>query len=83
MVVVVESEVVVTRSVLVVDESTVVVDVLDVVEELADVVVGIAASGRTPYVWGALQAARERGATTGLVTFNPRQDTADVLPKPY
>lgn len=36
-----------------------------------DVVVGIAASGRTPFVWGALQAARQRGATTFLVSFNP------------
>ena len=36
-----------------------------------DVVVGIAASGRTPFVWGALHAAREAGATTILVCFNP------------
>ncbi|MHC6221150.1 N-acetylmuramic acid 6-phosphate etherase [Arthrobacter sp. MMS24-S77] len=32
-----------------------------------DVVVGIAASGRTPYVGGALTAGRERGATTALI----------------
>jgi N-acetylmuramic acid 6-phosphate etherase len=37
-----------------------------------DVVVGLAASGRTPYVVGALRAAREHGATTVLVTANPR-----------
>jgi N-acetylmuramic acid 6-phosphate etherase len=36
-----------------------------------DVVVGIAASGRTPFVWGALNAARAAGATTGLISFNP------------
>ena len=36
-----------------------------------DVVVGISASGRTPFVWGALDAARERGAKTILVCFNP------------
>jgi N-acetylmuramic acid 6-phosphate etherase len=36
-----------------------------------DVVVGIAASGRTPFVWGALHAARDLGATTILVCFNP------------
>jgi N-acetylmuramic acid 6-phosphate etherase len=36
-----------------------------------DMVVGIAASGRTPFVWGALQAARHRGARTALVCFNP------------
>ena len=36
-----------------------------------DVVLGIAASGRTPYVWGALAAAREAGAGTALLCFNP------------
>ena len=36
-----------------------------------DVVIGIAASGRTPFVWGALHAARELGAKTILVCFNP------------
>src|SRR5262245_11251061 len=37
-----------------------------------DVVVGIAASGVTPFVGGALGAARRRGARTILVTCNPR-----------
>jgi N-acetylmuramic acid 6-phosphate etherase len=36
-----------------------------------DVLVGIAASGRTPFVWGALTEARKRGATTILLCFNP------------
>lgn len=36
-----------------------------------DVVVGVAASGRTPYVWGGLAAAREAGARTALLCFNP------------
>jgi N-acetylmuramic acid 6-phosphate etherase len=36
-----------------------------------DVVVGIAASGRTPFVWGALKEARRRGAFTVLLCFNP------------
>lgn len=36
-----------------------------------DVVVGIAASGRTPFVWGALHQARKAGAKTILVCFNP------------
>ena len=36
-----------------------------------DLVLGIAASGRTPFVWGALHAARELGATTMLLCFNP------------
>lgn len=36
-----------------------------------DVVLGIAASGRTPFVWGALQVARQRGAAIVLLCFNP------------
>ena len=36
-----------------------------------DVVVGIAASGRTPYVLGAMTCAREMGATVVSVTSNP------------
>lgn len=37
----------------------------------ADVVVGLAASGRTPYVAGALREANERGAATVAVVCNP------------
>ena len=37
-----------------------------------DIVVGIAASGTTPYVLGALQYARKRGATTVVITSNRR-----------
>jgi N-acetylmuramic acid 6-phosphate etherase len=36
-----------------------------------DVVVGITASGRTPFVWGALDEAERRGAKTVLLCFNP------------
>jgi N-acetylmuramic acid 6-phosphate etherase len=36
-----------------------------------DVLVGIAASGRTPFVWGALDQARRAGARTVLICFNP------------
>ena len=36
-----------------------------------DVVLGIAASGRTPYVVGALRRARERGAWTAALVANP------------
>ncbi len=36
-----------------------------------DVVVGIAASGRTPFVWAALWEARRVGAATALLCFNP------------
>jgi N-acetylmuramic acid 6-phosphate etherase len=35
-----------------------------------DVVCGIAASGRTPFVWGALTEARSRNAATVLITCN-------------
>jgi len=52
-----------------------------------DVVIGIAASGRTPFVWGALAAAKKGGAITALVTFNPamnalRQRVADRVIAP-
>jgi N-acetylmuramic acid 6-phosphate etherase len=36
-----------------------------------EVVIGIAASGRTPFVWGALEEASQRRAKTVLLTFNP------------
>jgi N-acetylmuramic acid 6-phosphate etherase len=36
-----------------------------------DIVIGIAASGRTPFVWGALWQARRRAAKTILLCFNP------------
>ena len=36
-----------------------------------DVVIGIASSGTTPYVIGALQACRKRGITTGCIVCNP------------
>jgi N-acetylmuramic acid 6-phosphate etherase len=52
-----------------------------------DTVVGIATSGRTPFVWGALDEAKQRGATTVLVTFNPnlkvsRAHRPDILIAP-
>jgi N-acetylmuramic acid 6-phosphate etherase len=52
------------------DDATTARDDLDHVEA-GDVVVGLAASGRTPYVRGALELARERGAATVLVSANP------------
>ena len=39
--------------------------------EVGDFVLGLTASGRTPYVLGALAAARRMGARTGLVSGNP------------
>ncbi|MFN7139512.1 MAG: N-acetylmuramic acid 6-phosphate etherase, partial [Limisphaerales bacterium] len=52
-----------------------------------DVLVGIAASGRTPYVWGALMEARKRKAATMLICFNPHlkvasKDKPDILIAP-
>ncbi|MFV0251825.1 MAG: N-acetylmuramic acid 6-phosphate etherase [Beutenbergiaceae bacterium] len=41
-----------------------------------DLVVGIAASGRTPYARGALEAARKLGASTGLISTNPQAELA-------
>jgi N-acetylmuramic acid 6-phosphate etherase len=41
-----------------------------------DVVIGITASGRTPYVAGALSVARARGALTILITANPQAELA-------
>lgn len=43
-----------------------------------DLVVGIAASGRTPYVRGALQAARDRGLPTVLLAANPAAPLAEL-----
>lgn len=35
-----------------------------------DIVIGIASSGRTPFVWGAIHRGKELGAFTSLLTFN-------------
>lgn len=43
-----------------------------------DVAIGVTASGRTPYVRGALRAARARGAATVLVSANPRAPLAEL-----
>ncbi|MFC9458541.1 N-acetylmuramic acid 6-phosphate etherase [Streptomyces sp. NPDC056983] len=44
-----------------------------------DVAIGVAASGRTPYVGGALRAARAAGAFTALVSANPAAELADEV----
>ena len=51
------------------------------VQEL-DTVVGIAASGRTPYVIGALRHARLRGILTGCVTCNPESAIVQACDHP-
>ena len=47
----------------------------------ADFVLGLAASGNTPYVQGALQAARKAGCRTALLSCNPEADArhADLV----
>lgn len=47
-----------------------------------DVVIGIAASGTTPYVIGALQEARKNGITTGSITNNPGSPLAQAADYP-
>jgi N-acetylmuramic acid 6-phosphate etherase len=47
-----------------------------------DVVIGLAASGRTPFVGGAMRVARERGLATGLVSANPRAVLASLADVP-
>jgi N-acetylmuramic acid 6-phosphate etherase len=47
-----------------------------------DVVVGIAASGTTPYVIGALEQCRIRGIATGSVTCNPNAPVSAVADYP-
>jgi N-acetylmuramic acid 6-phosphate etherase len=42
----------------------------------ADIAIGLTASGRTPFVGGALRQAREAGAVTALVTSNPDAELA-------
>ena len=51
-------------------------DILRARPSRKDVVVGLSASGTTPYVLGALQTARRRGATTVGVTSNPLSSLA-------
>lgn len=44
-----------------------------------DVAIGLTASGRTPFVAGALEVARERGALTALVTAHPESTIGSVV----
>lgn len=47
-----------------------------------DVVIGIAASGTTPYVIGALEQCRKRGIITGSITCNPNAPVSAVAEFP-
>jgi len=44
----------------------------------ADALIGIAASGRTPYVIGGIKAAREQGIVTGCITCNQNSKLAEA-----
>ncbi len=47
-----------------------------------DVLIGIAASGRTPYVIGAIENARKKGLTTGCITCNLKSELAQACEFP-
>jgi N-acetylmuramic acid 6-phosphate etherase len=47
-----------------------------------DIVIGIAASGSTPYVWGALKTCREHGIRTGSITCNPGSKVSEYADYP-
>ena len=49
---------------------------------LNDVVIGIAASGTTPYVIGALKKCQEKGITTGCIVCNKDSDVANISEYP-
>lgn len=50
--------------------------------EPVDTIIGIAASGRTPYVIGGLQQAREAGCLTGCIVCNPGSAVAQAAEYP-
>ncbi len=47
-----------------------------------DALIGIAASGRTPYVIGGVRAARQAGLITGCITCNPDSELAEAAEIP-
>ena len=48
----------------------------------ADFVIGIAASGRTPYIIGGLEECNKQGISTGCITCNPHSKLASVAQFP-
>ena len=54
-------------------------DLLDYKISDKDVLVGIAASGRTPYVIGAINKANEMNIVTGCITCNPERNWLKFL----
>jgi N-acetylmuramic acid 6-phosphate etherase len=57
-------------------------DLLDNGISEADIVIGVAASGTTPYVEGALKVCQEKGIVTGSITCNPDNPIAKVSDYP-
>ncbi|MCC6601454.1 MAG: N-acetylmuramic acid 6-phosphate etherase, partial [Crocinitomicaceae bacterium] len=57
-------------------------DLMEYSIDKKDVVIGIAASGGTPYVVGALEQCRINGITTGCITCNPGSDITSAADFP-
>ena len=57
-------------------------DLLDEAVNANDIIVGVAASGTTPYVIGALQKAQENGNLTACITCNPESPVTRVADHP-
>lgn len=57
-------------------------DLLDYHPNADDTLLGIAASGTTPYVLGAVRKAREQGLLTGCITSNPDTPLAQAVDFP-
>lgn len=57
-------------------------DILTYKPTKKDAVIGIAASGRTPYVIGAVNDANEKGLLTGCIVCNKETQLADVVQYP-
>jgi N-acetylmuramic acid 6-phosphate etherase len=57
-------------------------DLLEYKVNPGDVVVGIAASGRTPYVVGGVRKARQQGILTACITCNPESEVAKEVDIP-
>ncbi|MCB9992692.1 MAG: N-acetylmuramic acid 6-phosphate etherase [Hyphomicrobiaceae bacterium] len=60
------------------DESAAVQQLEQIGMSARDVVVGLAVSGRTPYVLGGLRHARKQGAVTVAVTCNPGSPASEI-----
>ncbi|MCU0430838.1 MAG: N-acetylmuramic acid 6-phosphate etherase [Cytophagaceae bacterium] len=57
-------------------------DLLPFAPSPLDTLIGIAASGRTPYVIGGVATARQRGLLTGCITCNPGSALASAVEHP-